>query len=150
MRKENYQFVIKFTVMMTVFIAFYMNFKIVIVNGDSMLPTYHNHQILFSLRNKTTISKNDVIIFRDNDGDICIKRVVACGGDTVLLESGHVYVNKTKLMNYTYLGEKKKYHLSGKEYFVIGDNDLNSIDSRTYGPIKEEHIVSVVLKRNEG
>jgi signal peptidase I len=50
---------------------------------------------------------------------------------------------------YTPLGEravKRCYHVSEEgNFFALGDNDLESFDSRSYGPIPSDHIVGKVV-----
>lgn len=41
---------------------------------------------------------------------------------------------------------KRIKEISGKDYFVVGDNLEQSTDSRHFGPIKKEHIVGRVIE----
>lgn len=69
-------------------------------------------------------------------------------GDTVLIKNGYIYINGRKL-NENYGNEKiqnggiaeTEQFLDKGEYFVLGDNRNDSIDSRKIGFIKEKEIV---------
>lgn len=58
-----------------------------------------------------------------------------------------IEVNKHEaiIRGVSYEGRDCNYPLEEGEYFVLGDNYLNSLDSRVYGPIKSDQIIGVVL-----
>ncbi|WP_295084810.1 signal peptidase I [Ruminococcus sp.] len=127
------------------FIIFHFNFKIIVVKGSSMAPTYHDKEILIAARNTENILTNSVIIFCDNTNTVCIKRVIAKPGDTVSLKKNNVQVNNYQISNIQYEGKEIVYKLKKDEYYVVGDNSKNSYDSREYGPIKLDQIKGVIL-----
>jgi signal peptidase I len=119
------------------------------VVGRSMVPTLYDSQHYFLNRWVYRIHPprhSDIVVLRDpDDNDLSVKRVVATPGDSIFLKDGRVYVNGCEL-NEPYLAPgirtftDSKYRseliLCGKDqFFVLGDNRLNSIDSRTYGPV---------------
>lgn len=120
-------------------VLFLWNFRFVRVDGDSMLPTLSDGQILLASTHVSELQKNDIVVFQQ-EGQRCVKRIVAVGGDSVLLKDGLIYVNETFLPHYAYFGEETSYMLKEGEFFVLGDNTRNSLDSRTFGPIKLEQI----------
>ena len=76
-----------------------------------------------------------------------IKRVVGLPGETVSIQDGFVYVNGSKLEE-DYLTELRRDNedmeqitLGEGQYFVLGDNRINSTDSRLVGPIAEDKII---------
>lgn len=85
----------------------------------------------------TTIRKHD-------------KRIIAVGGDTVLIKDGNVYVNG-ELVHEDYI----QCYTDGYIYmsvptdsvFVMGDNREKSIDSRRFGTVKKDDIYGKVLLR---
>ena len=123
----------------------HMNFGIVIVQGNSMMPYFHDNQVLLSVRNPDAIFKNNVIVFCDYEQETCIKRVIAVPGDTVVLKNNKIEVNGYGIGDIGYDGENKTYQLGENEYFVVGDNWKNSCDSRTYGPIHADQIQSRII-----
>lgn len=118
---------------------FLWNFRIVRVDGNSMVPTLSDGQILLASTHVTELQKDDIVVFQQ-EGQRCVKRIVAVSGDKVLLKDGIIYVNGTFLPHYEYRGEETTYTLQEGEFFVLGDNTVNSLDSRSFGPIKLEQI----------
>jgi signal peptidase I len=143
----------------------YFTTDITIVCGNSMQPTYSSGQVIIKSKVPNDVSKlldkKVIVKFISPDGDTAIKRIVATGGDTVEYKNSQVFINGE------YYGEanahfvkqqriavdtkhKLKTHetiiLKPNEYFVIGDNKDNSIDSRDYGPITDYAVLSVLGK----
>jgi len=82
-----------------------------------------------------------------------IKRVIGIPGDTVDIRNGEVYINGEKY-NEAYVkgatfpnGMKFPLVVQKKEYFVMGDNRENSMDSREIGLISVEKIEGKALFR---
>ncbi len=118
-------------------IIFIYFFQIIIVSGDSMQPTYDNHDLLLCNKRRA-ITVGDIIVF-NHDG-IKIKRVVASTNDHIELKSHKVYVNNIQINPYT-SENNQNYQLKNNQYFVIGDNYQNSYDSRKFGPINNSDVI---------
>ena len=96
-------------------------------------------------------SFGDIIVFRwpRNDRQILVKRVIGVPGDTIQIESGRV------IRNGVVLDEPYVIHNSNEtlidrviplgKYIVMGDNRLESDDSRHWGWVPEENIIGEVL-----
>lgn len=148
----------------------YFTTDVTVVKGRSMQPALRYGQVIIKSKAKAEVKKQllqkgIIIKFVSPDGDVSIKRIVGVPGDTVTLDTTAVYVNDKLLdrlntadhpmPNY----QKRKYFDKGKasylidyiklkdsEFFVMGDNKDNSIDSRDYGPIHSESILSIIGK----
>ena len=77
---------------------------------------------------------------------VYIKRIVGKGGDRIRIsESGKIFVNEIQdnryVINNISLSEHIDITIPNNQYFLMGDNVENSIDSRSYGLINEEYIV---------
>lgn len=102
------------------------------------------------------VEQGDIITFNDplSPGRVLIKRVIAVGGQTVDIndEDGYVYVDgeplaepytdglpsyrlENSIANVTY-----PYTVPEGELWVMGDNRINSQDSRYFGSIDEDSV----------
>ena len=92
--------------------------------------------------------RGEVVVFRfprDPSRDF-IKRIVAVPGDTVEIRQGKVYV-KDKTVNEPYVtmcdprNQVCSTRLAEGEYYVLGDNRLESNDSRDWGLVPLDNII---------
>ncbi len=129
-------------------------YKLVVVVGRSMLPTYKNGQILL-VKKSANFERGDIVVSKVEDS-IIIKRIA-------YLPEEYYYsvydLNNAEmiLVDSTYRGMKEsiiKYgaenihecRLAKNSYFVLGDNRAESDDSRRFGPIHKEQIMYKVIK----
>lgn len=123
----------------------------VMVDGHSMDKTLQDRDIMILNRLKykfDEIKRFDIIVIYDHDTYI-IKRVIGLPGEKVEYKDNKLYVNgkyikedfnhaKTEDFNITTLGKKK---VPKDTYFVLGDNRVDSLDSRYLGFISEKEIL---------
>ncbi len=131
-----------FVVILLSFFFISYRYQIIIVDGTSMESSYHNHQLLICNKQRE-INNGDVVVF-NHDG-IKIKRIIATAGEQVQLTKHNVYVNKIQISPYT-SDNNALYQLEQNQYFVIGDNYQNSLDSRSFGPINKDEIQCSIPK----
>lgn len=131
--------------------AFY--YQLMLVQGDSMAPSYSSWQLLMIDKNPGTLERNDVIAFH-SDGlkAVLLKRIVAVPGDTVDIQDGTLYINgepeKASPSQETLPGDIGLPAVLGDgEYFVLGDNRSQSTDSRhsTVGIVQRDDILGVAV-----
>jgi len=130
------------------------------VVGVSMVPTLQDSQSY--LLNRWIYytrgpKRGEVVVLRDpSDNGFSVKRVIATAGESVFLKDGNVYVNGRQL-NEPYLSRdtftdtglrfRNELILCGTgQYFVLGDNRMNSIDSRVYGPVPRQNILGMIVR----
>ena len=139
-------------------LVFSLFFRIIQVDGESMVPTLQNGDKLIVWGAGYEPQRGDVVIVDSYTayGKPLVKRVIAKGGDTVSIDyaTGTVAVNGEVLQeDYiaepTYLGYDVTFPYTVPEgtVFVMGDNRNQSLDSRsTYvGCIDERDILGRVL-----
>ncbi len=133
------------------------------VKGASMEPNFYDREYLiideltFRMR---APERGEIIVFRypRDPSQFFIKRLVGLPGETVEITGGTVVIyndahpNGQVLDEKLYLGStlsqgKKKVTLGADEYFVMGDNRDESLDSRSFGPINKSAIVGRVWVR---
>ncbi|HAH04303.1 TPA: signal peptidase I [Candidatus Komeilibacteria bacterium] len=129
-----------------------------IVEGASMEPTFESNEYLIvdelSYR-FTEPTRGDVVVFRyqKDPRQFFIKRVVGLPGDKIEINDGTVYVNGNRLAE-GYLDKMRladsslpEVTLTEDQYFLMGDNRANSLDSRIFGPVDRSYIVGKVWFR---
>lgn len=119
--------------------------------GYSMEPTLSNDSVVFGNKFDSTYKAGDIIVtyplksWSSEYG--VIKRIVAGAGDVVVVDGINLYINGTLIDNsimepgYPH----KEYTLAEDEFFLVGDNRSNSLDSRAKGPIKASDIEAKIL-----
>lgn len=125
------------------------------VSGPSMKPTYQNKDFLI-LWKLGDVERNDIVAFdshngrgKNGEGEDYIKRVIAVGGDHLVIRDSVVMVNG-EIIDEPYILESTfngniDITVSDGYVFVMGDNRNNSTDSRIMGEINTEDILGKVL-----
>ncbi|WP_368489779.1 signal peptidase I [Clostridium sp. BJN0013] len=138
-------------------------FERIHINGYSMMPTLNNNDsvLIEKLSLLTNNFKRGQIIIFDSENknhDVLIKRIIGVEGDEIELIKGKVYLNGKILKEPylekniitdggTFLNQKKKIKIEKGFVFLLGDNRVNSKDSRYFGPINIKSIKGhIILK----
>jgi signal peptidase I len=127
--------------------------KVLIVRGDSMLPSFAVGDVVLVNRRafeEAGPARLDVVAIRDSAGSgmLHLKRVVGLPGERVALSDGLLYIDGTQTSE-PYLGglpsslglSTTNWLLGEDEYVVLGDSRSHSTDSRNFGPISADQIV---------
>jgi signal peptidase I len=103
------------------------------------------------------LQRGQVVVFfktPSHDEDALIKRAIGLPGDTVELRNGVVLINAAPIDEPYINGASttcgnycRPFTLGPDEYFLMGDNRANSLDSRSFGPIPSGQIVGRVVLR---
>ena len=93
-----------------------------------MEPTLKKGSLIFGMRIFDELETGDIIVFT-KDGQLLVKRIAATAGETITVDG----------VSYT---------VPAKCYFVVGDNEKNSMDSRHWIEpfVKKECVTAKIYK----
>jgi signal peptidase I len=135
-------------------------FAPVYVDGESMMPTL-NHGDRMIMNKLASLNRFDIVVFKEDETEDYIKRIIGLPGDTLHYENDVLYINgksyKEKYLD-VYKAELTDGLLTGDftlegvtglsivppdHYFVLGDNRRVSKDSRStsVGFVSKEQIM---------
>ena len=122
-------------------------FTTVIVHGSSMENTLHDKDIMILNKLSTRMGKIkrfDIVVI-DNGDERLIKRVIGLPGEEIEYKENKLYIDG-KVVKDNHGGDKYTADIKAKilgpgEYYVLGDNRTNSVDSRMLGPINKKKII---------
>ncbi|MDE0243445.1 MAG: signal peptidase I [Candidatus Kaiserbacteria bacterium] len=166
-----------FTILIAIVVAlctWFFGFRPFVVNGSSMYPTFNmsdnqssflitGDYLIVDLFSYTFLSdpkRFDVVVSvsSDDPGKHLLKRIIGLPNETVRLSGDSVRImtanGETKTLYEPYINQQVSLHyrnqttrLGDGQYFVLGDNRANSLDSRTWGALDQENIVGRALVR---
>ena len=114
----------------------------VMVSGTSMSPTLKGKEIMILNKLDKKYTRFEIVVLKTDHDDL-IKRVIGLPGETISCENNNIYINSRKITDKFGKGvtaDFSKITLGKNEYFVMGDNRENSLDSRYYGPFNKKDI----------
>lgn len=130
------------------------------VKGASMEPNFYDHEYLIIDEITYRFSapkRGDIIVFKypKDPRQFFIKRIIGLPNETVKIENGLVFITTvdgpTDALEENYLGSDVEtslpisgyveIKLKDNEYYLLGDNRSQSLDSRVFGPVKADFII---------
>ena len=126
------------------------------VDGESMSSTLDNGNILLLNKLDKKYKRFDIVVLNKGNSKL-IKRVIGLPGDYVEYKDNDLYINgeliddpyTTRTNDFTLEELYNIDRIPKGYYFVMGDNRLHSLDSRSYevGLVSEERIKGTVCIR---
>lgn len=128
------------------------------IKGQSMMPNFPDSEYLLTEKVTYYLNKparGDVVVLAPppsvSETDEFIKRIIALPGEKVMIKNYLVYVNgkllkedyipdTTRTLEGDFLTDGREYTVPDGQYIVMGDNRVNSSDSRYWGPITKSEI----------
>ncbi|HEY6168230.1 MAG TPA: signal peptidase I [Verrucomicrobiae bacterium] len=127
------------------------------VQGRSMEGTLHdgdrrvvNHWIYFFREPR----RGEMVVLNDHiDSSLCVKRIIALPGELIEFNAGMVFIDGQRLAEpYLATGIRttplkfgtRPIRLQKDQFFVLGDNRDDSVDSRIYGALQRRDIIGVI------
>ncbi len=161
MKKFFLSFLEVLEVVAVAFISVYIIYGFIaqpfLVYGASMEPSFTSgdyllvDEITYRLRD---VERSDVIVFEDptSESEFLIKRVIGLPGEQIIINNRGVIIDGDILYeDYLLQGARMTGEyvltLGDGEYFMMGDNRLQSRDSRQWGALDEDLIMGVVRLR---
>ncbi|MGC8762115.1 MAG: signal peptidase I [Acidobacteriota bacterium] len=121
------------------------------VAGRSMAPTLSDGSVVLVDRTAflwRSPRRGEVVVFRTPGWGLAVKRVVALPGDRVVFSDGGVAVNGRPVPPFASppgQGREREVTVPPGAFFCVGDNLLESLDSRRTGPVPGELLVGRVV-----
>lgn len=143
------------TALVAVAVVFCFVFRIVTVDGESMTNTLQHGDNLIMISRFYELERGDVVVINYREDEPLIKRVIGMAGDVIDIdEDGQVYVNGDALEEpYTRdgitstMGAEMPYTVPQGTIYAMGDNRLESKDSRMLGAFSTADVMGVVVYR---
>ncbi len=119
-------------------------FRVAVVHGDSMLPTYHNGEIVFVTRLGNDLKHGDVVLVQVPSHEVLIKRVFRLPGETIDATDAPLFNRVAEYFDPTH-DPKAPLKVPPGYIVVLGDNRAVSDDSRNFGTIPTKDILGRVM-----
>ena len=116
------------------------------ISGTSMLPTLEDGDYVLVLKAQD-VKRGDVVLVQLSNGQYITKRVVGIEGDDILIKAHELYVNGILFDNLTNSLQRdyqEIFHVPSESFYILGDNRLESFDSRSIGYISKTMVKGVV------
>lgn len=135
-----------------------------ISEGQSMAPTLqHDDRFTVDMNSYQSpyVKRFDIIVFQASPDRDYVKRVIGLPGETIEYRDDVLYINNQKI-DEPYLAKNKALAkdqgipltenfgpltIPDDHVFVLGDNRLNSYDSRAMGPIQISKVKGKMIKK---
>jgi signal peptidase I len=123
-------------------LALVFTFPAAIVDGDSMMPTLRNGQIVFAARWFARPHKGDIVLVR-RGRDVLVKRIVYLPHETLEPLDRPLFRECADFFEPGPTPDLLR--VPSGRVVVMGDNRAHSDDSRRFGPVRMSDIIGRVI-----
>ncbi|SEN59818.1 signal peptidase I [Amphibacillus marinus] len=135
-------------------------FATIEIDGPSMEPTLTRGERILIEKFSYQISEParfDIIVFQATEEKNYIKRIIGLPGEKIVMEDDQLYINDQPIRepfltvqdySFNFTNDFRLNNLPGRHhvipedyYLVLGDNRINSTDSRSLGLIAKQQII---------
>lgn len=149
--KDSIGYIVSFMLVL-LFVVYILSFGQVI--GPSMKETLNNgdivivNKLVYKINN---IKRNDIVAFNYQGSKFLTKRVIGLPGEKISFKDNKIYIDD-KVIEEDYiipseLNNKEYGNIPDDSYFLMGDNRLDSLDSRNFGFVTKDAIIGKVIIR---
>ena len=125
--KRKWLFLLPIITAVAILLLFRFVLLIGYVPSESMEPTLQKESFILGSRLFGDLKTGDIVVF-EHEGSVMVKRIAACPGDEIIVDG-------------------IRYYIPDDTYFMLGDNEDNSYDSRYWECpyISEEKIIAKMI-----
>ena len=135
-------------------LAYLQPYKLVVIVGRSMMPTFYNRQIVVA-KKTTEFKKNDIVVCYSDDRSLIVKRIAygpeeyyyyiyrKDGTMELIQDNSYRSILDNKEIDEGFMVELK---IPKNHYYLLGDNLNESDDSRRFGTIDKKDILYKVIQ----
>lgn len=126
------------------------------IDGESMLPSFEEGKTLYLNKLAYVFSepkRGDIVVIRDFDGELIIKRIVALPHETLEIKEDKIFIND-KVLEEPYLKNGRwigwflsKQKVLSNNYYCVGDNRLFSQAIFEHGFFEKKEIIGKIIKK---
>lgn len=136
----------------TAVIVFFRFYEFHQAYGSSMSPALKEDEVYLVRKKVDHFQRGDIVVFEHpKEGYFFVKRVIGFPDEEVEIKDNYVYINGQRLQE-PYLAEEQSIkdfqpvRVPSEHFFMLGDDRVNSYDSRDFGMIKISWVEGKVVK----
>ena len=129
----------------------YLQYKILKIEGQSMSPCLNSNDLVLA-KYSLKLFRNDLICFKlpSDPKKLYVKRIIGLPSEFIEFTDSDIIINGNKFISHDIDSKKlsaSKWYNNESELFVLGDNYIDSYDSKNFGPINIDWIKYKIISK---